>query len=257
MLRCRPLRCGHRRHRLDALALAWHHQANAVIPQRTVFRPGSGCRSHRSEGTRLLKVHCFNDEVTARGVIEKMRWPKGPVCVFCESNTTAASTDAVGGIRQCRACKRIFRVSSGTILEGCSEPLFVWLKTAYVLSSTAYREVAFIKLPRDTRASADSIEQMWTCVSRASRRYKGYKHPFGKMIQREMTVTSLPLWTPGYSAAKLKLLSQGEHQSQNTIEATGLLRKAAPARLPKLALDRTECLMRLLLATPYQLERKL
>ena len=34
MLRCRPLRCGHRRHRLYALALAWQHQANAVIPQR-------------------------------------------------------------------------------------------------------------------------------------------------------------------------------------------------------------------------------
>ena len=34
MLRRRPLRCRHRRHRLYALALARHHQANAVIPQR-------------------------------------------------------------------------------------------------------------------------------------------------------------------------------------------------------------------------------
>ena len=142
-------------------------------------------------------------------------------------------------------------------LGSCQESLCVWLRAAYVFSSSAFREVALLKLQKDTGASAASIKQMWACVMRAAQGYKGYKRSFGKLIQREMTVASLPLRTPGYSAARLKLLSQGEHQSQNTIEATGLLRKAGPSHLPKLALDRTECLIRLLLVTPHHSERKL
>ena len=35
MLRACPLRCGHRRQRLDALAFGRHYQAQAIIPQRT------------------------------------------------------------------------------------------------------------------------------------------------------------------------------------------------------------------------------
>ena len=205
-----------------------------------------------------LKVHCFNDETAAIEALEAIKWPEGPICVFCRSSeTTNANPDTLTGIYQCRTCKGKFRVASGTILESCEESLCVWLRAAYVFSSSAFREVALLKLQKDTGASAASIKQMWACVMRAAQGYKGYKRSFGKLIQREMTVASLPLRTPGYSAARLKLLSQGEHQSQNTIEATGLLRKAGPSHLPKLALDRTECLIRLLLATPHHSERKL
>ena len=57
MLRCRPLRRGQRRHRLYALALAWHHQANAVIPQR----PGTVCMADHAH--KSLDI-CFKSRCT-------------------------------------------------------------------------------------------------------------------------------------------------------------------------------------------------
>ncbi len=122
------------------------------------------------------------------------------------------------------------------------------MRITHALSANGYREVALLKLQADVGLATDKVIAMWKLITKATRRYKGYKHGFGRIIQREMKVRSLRLWN--YPALKAKLIAEGKHQSQNTIVATGLLVLAAPPSESRKRLDRTECVLRLLLATP-------
>jgi len=199
--------------------------------------------------TRLQK-HIFNDETIARSALEAMRWPGGPICVFCKADGKAISETLTEGSHRCGSCRRNFDVTIGTFLEGSSVTLCTWIRAAYVFSSNGYRASAFLKLKAETGQSEETIQQLWKSVQRASRGYKGYKHGFGKIVRAEMTVQSPPLWN--YLDVKARLIAQGKHQSQNTIESKGTLSAAAPPKESLKTLDRAECLLRLLLASRSQ-----
>ena len=204
-----------------------------------------------------MKGHYFKDETAARSALEAMRWPEGPVCVFCRSvrgATPAGNTADRNGLYRCAARRRDFSVASGTIMDSCSVSICTWMKAAYVFSSSAYREIALLKLQSETGEPEETVRRMWTLVACAVRRYHGYKRGFSQLVQTEMTVHSPRLWK--YREAKARLMAKGKHQSQNTIEASGLLRAHTPQKLSKKALDRTECLLRLLLATSCELDQQ-
>src|SRR6516164_9848748 len=93
------------------------------------------CVSTRSRA--LLVASPFDDDVAAREALETMRWPDGPRCPRC-----ALATEVFGGekhshregLYHCKACRRQFSVTVGTVLERLRVPLSTWVLAAYAFS---------------------------------------------------------------------------------------------------------------------------
>ena len=71
---------------------------------------------------------------------------------------------------------------------------------------------------------------------------------FGAWPRSFMTRGHMGRWN--YKYVKQKQLAEGKHQSQHTITSTGVLSGFKERQTTPGALKRTECLLRLLLATP-------
>jgi transposase-like protein len=86
----------------------------------------------------------FSDENAARLLLEQMRWPNGPVCPTCGQKETVyrmmklASSKKPGrpGLLRCRACRKQFTVTVGTIFEDSHIPLSKWLLAIHLLCSS-------------------------------------------------------------------------------------------------------------------------
>jgi transposase-like protein len=87
---------------------------------------------------------CFSDEQAAREKIEAMRWPNGPECPLCGMTSTVyrmlklATSKKPGrpGLLRCRACKKQFTVTTGTVFEDSHIPLSKWLHALYLLCAS-------------------------------------------------------------------------------------------------------------------------
>jgi transposase-like protein len=89
----------------------------------------------------------FSDEAAAWELIEKMRWPDGPVCPHCGDRNRAyfikprkprtTSTGAVSYRRlwKCARCRKPFSALIGTIFERTHIPLSKWLLALYMMSA--------------------------------------------------------------------------------------------------------------------------
>src|SRR6266404_5579713 len=76
----------------------------------------------------------FSDEDSARELLETQRWPNGPVCPHCEATkpyklTPKATSKRPGrkGLYKCRACRKQFTVTVGTVFEDSRIPISKWL----------------------------------------------------------------------------------------------------------------------------------
>src|SRR5262245_40698445 len=76
----------------------------------------------------------FLPEDVARAFLEQFRWPGGPVCTHCRSVGAyrlhargSSASPARDGVLKCRACRRQFTVTVGTVFEGSHVPLNKWL----------------------------------------------------------------------------------------------------------------------------------
>ncbi len=91
----------------------------------------------------------FSDEAAAWELVEKMRWPDGPVCPHCgdrnrayflkpRSGQRTTSTGKVSYRRlwKCKACRKPFSVLIGTIFERSQVPLSKWLLALYLMSAS-------------------------------------------------------------------------------------------------------------------------
>lgn len=87
----------------------------------------------------------FSDPETARGYIEKMRWPDGkPVCPHCGciddvyrlTAKAASESPARPGLLKCKHCRKQFTVTVGTIFEGSHIPLNKWLQAIYFMCTS-------------------------------------------------------------------------------------------------------------------------
>lgn len=86
----------------------------------------------------------FSDEMAARELLESMRWPNGPECPKCNQTSTVyrmqklATSKKPGrpGLLRCRACKKQFTVTTGTVFEDSHIPLSKWLLAIHLLSSS-------------------------------------------------------------------------------------------------------------------------
>lgn len=86
---------------------------------------------------------CFSDEDAARKLLESLRWPNGPVCPKCGGAdpytlTPKPTSKRPGrkGLYKCRACRKQFTVTIGTIFEDSHIPISKWLLAIHLLSAS-------------------------------------------------------------------------------------------------------------------------
>ena len=81
----------------------------------------------------------FHDEAAARAHLEAQRWPNGPVCPHCGvigEATRLAGAKHRPGLLECRACRRQFSVTVGTVFERSHVPLNKWVLAVQLLTSS-------------------------------------------------------------------------------------------------------------------------
>jgi len=81
----------------------------------------------------------FTDETKARELLEKSRWPDGPVCPFCGQLDTvkALGGKSMGpGWYHCSECREKFTVRVGTLYERSHIPLHKWLAATHLMTSS-------------------------------------------------------------------------------------------------------------------------
>src|SRR6266508_1112329 len=92
--------------------------------------------------SRLAKY--FSDEHAARELLESMRWPDGPDCPVCGKTETVYRMQKLAGSKKpgrpgllrCRACKKQFTVTTGTVFEDSHIPLSKWLLAIHLLAAS-------------------------------------------------------------------------------------------------------------------------
>jgi len=83
----------------------------------------------------------FSDETAARTLLEQMRWGDNPACPHCGGadpyrlNRMAGSSTRPG-VWKCRACRKQFTVTVGTIFEDSHIPLSKWLLAIHLLCAS-------------------------------------------------------------------------------------------------------------------------
>jgi transposase-like protein len=84
----------------------------------------------------------FSDEDEARALLEDMRWGKdGAVCPHCGGTEPYKITPKAGsktrkGLYKCRACRKQFTVTVGTVFEDSHIPISKWLLAIHLLASS-------------------------------------------------------------------------------------------------------------------------
>jgi hypothetical protein len=209
----------------------------------------------------------FDDDDAARDLLEHLRWPGGPACPRCAAH--GPDVFRIGGekhshrdgLYQCKPCRRQFSVTVGTALERLRISLSTWIRAAHAFSSDGYPYYKDkhhqLKLPPLTDlktkigVSYPTVLRIRDIIEHAARRYRGHKTGFGAWPRSLMKGAGT--WLPDYDPRKRKRLAEGKDPSQHTIVSAHILAnvmseyKTADTRA---AFDRTEVLLRLLLATP-------
>lgn len=76
-------------------------------------------------------VEQFGSEDKCRAFLEALRWPNGPTCPRCGSNSI--SRVKVRGQFDCNACRYQFSITAGTIFHDSHLPVWKWFLTAYIM----------------------------------------------------------------------------------------------------------------------------
>jgi len=132
----------------------------------------------------------FSDEEAAYLLVERMRWPNGPVCPHCgvggeatylapKDGPRKTSTGKVSHRRiwNCNACRQLFSVLVGTIFEYAKVPLSKWLLAVHRLQA-GKNGVAALELQRTLGVS---YKTAWLMAHRI--RYAMAQHPLVDMLQ--------------------------------------------------------------------------
>jgi transposase-like protein len=96
-----------------------------------------------TENLSILAKH-FSDESAARQLLEKMRWPNGVVCPHCGRDEPYKLTPKASGknrvarrgLYKCRACRKQFSTTTGTIFESSHVPVSKWLLAIHLICAS-------------------------------------------------------------------------------------------------------------------------
>jgi transposase-like protein len=86
-----------------------------------------------------LTAAIYHDETAAREHLEAQRWPTGPVCPKCgvvDQATRLAGEKHRPGLLECRACRKQFSVTVGTVFERSHVPLHKWVLAVHLMTSS-------------------------------------------------------------------------------------------------------------------------
>lgn len=86
-----------------------------------------------------LTSQIYHDEAAARAHLEAQRWPSGPVCPHCgkvDNATRLAGEKHRPGLLECRACRKQFSVTIGTVFERSHVPLHKWVLAVHLVTSS-------------------------------------------------------------------------------------------------------------------------
>lgn len=124
----------------------------------------------------------FNDEKTARELIEKLRWPDGPICPHCGTNGAYKIIPKNGsgtraGLYKCRECRKQFTVTVNTIFEGSHIPLSKWLIAIHLICSSK-KGMSALQL---SRMLGVSYKSAWFMAHRI--RHAMSKPPFSRKLR--------------------------------------------------------------------------
>jgi transposase-like protein len=89
--------------------------------------------------TSDLTAEIFNDEEAARIYFERLRWPDGPVCPHCgaiDQATEMHGKSTRPGLYKCRACRKPFTATMGTLYERSHIPLHKWLLATHLMCAS-------------------------------------------------------------------------------------------------------------------------
>lgn len=85
----------------------------------------------------------FSDDDAAREFLEQTRWPNGPICPHCDSGGAyklspkpISKRPVRKGVYKCKACRKQFTITVGTIFEGSHIPLRKWLMAVYLMCAS-------------------------------------------------------------------------------------------------------------------------
>ena len=81
----------------------------------------------------------FHDETAAREHLEALLWPHGEVCPHCGvigQATLMKGKTTRPGLYKCRACRKPFTVTMGTVMERSKIPLAKWVLAAQLMASS-------------------------------------------------------------------------------------------------------------------------
>jgi transposase-like protein len=85
----------------------------------------------------------YSDEDAARELLESWRWPNGAACPHCGGTdpyklTPKPTSKKPGrkGLYKCRACRKQFTVTVGTVFEDSRIPLSKWMLGVHLLASS-------------------------------------------------------------------------------------------------------------------------
>ncbi len=87
----------------------------------------------------------YVDEEMARELLERVRWPDGPICPHCvvvgghyRVNPRKGSKSPVRpGVWKCRDCRKQFTVTLLTVFQGSKIPLSKWVTAIYLMADSA------------------------------------------------------------------------------------------------------------------------
>src|SRR5258706_2016729 len=87
----------------------------------------------------ILNQPHFQNPEKARGHLEFVRWPNGPICPHCGVIDGHYELDGKAhrkGLWKCHACREQFTVTVGTVFEKSKIPLNIWLQAVHFLCSS-------------------------------------------------------------------------------------------------------------------------
>ena len=79
----------------------------------------------------------FSDPATCLALLEKARWPDGPVCPGCGVVNHASRITALPGRFTCLDCGKRFSVTAGTAMHGTHLPIATWIIAMYLIASSS------------------------------------------------------------------------------------------------------------------------
>jgi len=80
----------------------------------------------------------FNSDAAARELIERVRWPDGPVCSHCGAVNHAYAVKGRDGLYRCaeKECRKDFTCTTGTVMERSKIPLHKWMMGFYLMNAS-------------------------------------------------------------------------------------------------------------------------